>query len=105
MSSPSALFVCNDVIKDVVANAIMNKAADHANVTIDIAMVLEEIVHEDENNALESDVIANMAKDTIDEAVGQSGVEKRRRHTTGEEIVITADENVVAQVSYTTTYR
>ena len=47
--SPFALLICNDVIKDVAANVTINKAADHASVTTDIATVMEEIVHEDGN--------------------------------------------------------
>ena len=52
-------------------------------------------MHKDNNKALESDIIANMAEDTVYEAVGQSSVENDDEHTTGEKIVATADENVV----------
>ena len=83
----------------------MNKAADHASVTTDITTVVEEIVHEDGNKALEPDVIADMAEDLVDEAVGQSGVENDDRHGADEEIGTTADENMVEQVSHTTTHR
>ena len=75
VSSPSALLICSDIIKDVAADATMNKAANHDSVTTDIITVMEEIVHENENKALETDVIADMAEDTINEAVGQSSVE------------------------------
>jgi hypothetical protein len=33
---------------------------------MDIATVVEEIVHEDENKVLKSDVIADMAEDAVD---------------------------------------
>jgi len=59
VSSPSALFVCSDVIKKVAANATMNKATDHASFITDIVTVVEEIVHEDGDNALEFDVITS----------------------------------------------
>ena len=91
--SPPALFVCSDVIKDVVSDATMNKAADHASVTT----VVEEIMHEDGNKALESDIIANMAEDLVDEAVGQSGMENDDGHGADEEIGATANENMVEQ--------
>ena len=83
----------------------MNKAADHDNVITDIAMVVEEIVHEDGNKAVESDVKADIAEDIVDEAVGQSGVENDDRQASGKEIVAIGDENVVEQVSHTTTLR
>jgi hypothetical protein len=44
-------------------------------------------VHEDGNNALEPDVIADMAEDAVDEAIEQSGVKNDNRHAAGEEIV------------------
>ena len=47
-----------------------NKAADQTNVTTDIATVLEDIVHEDKNKAVESDVIADKVEGAVDEAVG-----------------------------------
>jgi hypothetical protein len=47
----------------------------------------QEIVHEDGNNALEPDVIADMAEDAVDEAIEQSGVKNDNRHAAGEEIV------------------
>ena len=102
---PSALLVCSDVIKDVAVDANMNKVADHANITTDIATVVEEIVHEDGNKAVESDVIADIAEDAVDKAVGQSNVENDDGHAMGEEIVTTCDENVVEHVSHTTTLR
>ena len=105
VSFPSALLVCNDVIKDVAADATMNKAEDHANVTTDIATMVEEIMHKDENKALESDVIADMAEDTVDEAVRQSSVENDDKHAGGERIVATADENVVEHVLHTTSHK
>ena len=83
----------------------MNKAADHSSVTTDIVTVVEEIVHEDGNKAMESDVKANIAEDAVDEAVGQSVVENDNGHAMGEETVATCDENVVEQVSHTTTLR
>ena len=102
---PFALLVCSDVIKDVAADATMNKAADHASVTTDIATVVEEIVHEDGNKAVEFDVIADIAEDAVDEAVGQSDVENDDGHAVGEEIVATCDENVIEHVSHITTLR
>ena len=102
---PFALFVCSDVIKDVAADATMNKAADQTSVTTDIATVVEEIVHEDKNKAVESDVIADIAEDIVVEAVGQSSVKNDNGHAADEEIVATGDENVVEQVSHTTTLR
>ena len=47
-----ALLVCSDVIKDIAADATMNKVADHASVTTDITTVVEEIVHKDGNEAV-----------------------------------------------------
>ena len=102
---PSALLICSDVIKDVAADATMNKAADHASVTIDIATVVEKIVHEDGNKAVESDVIAYIADDAVNETIGQSGVENDDGHAADEEIIAIGDENVVEQVSYTTILR
>ena len=99
------LFVCRGVIKDVAADATMNKTADHISVTNDIVMVVEDIVYEDRNKTLKSDVIADMAEDVVYKPVGQSGVENDGDHAAGEEIVATADENVVKQVSYTTTHK
>ena len=92
---PFALLVCSNVIKDVAADATMNKAADHANVTTDIATVVEEIMYEDGNKAVESDVIVDIAKVAVDEAVGQSGVENDDGHAADEKIVAIGDENVV----------
>ena len=83
----------------------MNKAADHASVTTDIATVVGEILYEDKNKALESNVIVDMAEDAIDEAVGQFGVDNDDEHATGEKIIATTDENVVEHVSHTTSYR
>ena len=100
-----ALVVCSDVIKDVASDATMNNAADHASVTTDITTVVEEIVHKDGNKTLESDVVVDMAEDLVDEAVGQSGVENDYGHGADEEIGATADENMVEQVSHTTTHR
>ena len=82
----------------------MNKAANHDRIITDIATVVEEIVHENENKILESDVIADMAEDAIDEAVGQFGVENDDGHAMDEEIVVIVDENVVEHVSYTTSH-
>ena len=83
----------------------MNKAVDRAIVTTDIATVMEEIVHEDGDKAMESDVIADMAEDVVDVAVGQSDVKNVDGHATGEEIVATTDENVVKQILHITTHR
>jgi hypothetical protein len=91
VSSPFALFVCSNVIKDVAADAIMNKVADHTNFTKNIATVVEEIVHEDRNKTLESDVIADITEDAVDKAVRQSGVENDDGYAAGEEIVATTD--------------
>ena len=105
VSSPFALLVCNNVIEDILADATMNKAAYHGNITTDIITVVKEIMYNDENKALESDIIVDMAEDVVDEAVGQSGVENDNGHAADEEIVATADENVIEQVSYTITHK
>jgi hypothetical protein len=89
--SSSTLLVCNDVIKNIAADATTNKATDHVSFTTDIATVVEEIVHENENKTLKSDVIVDMADDAVDEAVGQSGVEIDDGHVADKEIVATAD--------------
>ena len=94
VSSLSALIVCSDVIKDVTTYVTMNVVTDHANVSNDIVTLVEEIVHEDENKAEKSDVIANMAEDAVDETVGQSCVENDDGHAAGEKIVAIRDENV-----------
>ena len=94
VSSLSALIVCSDVIKDVTTYVTMNVVTDHANVSNDIVTLVEEIVHEDENKAEKSDVIANMAEDAVDETVGQSYVENDDGHAAGEKIVAIRDENV-----------
>ena len=99
------LLVYIDVIKDIVTDVIMNKVADHANITTVIATMVEEIVHEDVKKALKVNVIADMAEDVVDEAVGQYGVDNDDRHAAGEEIVVTADENVVEHVLHITTYK
>ena len=83
----------------------MNKATDHTNITTDITTVVKEIVHENGNNALESNVITDMAKDAVDEVIGHSGVENDDQHAAGKKIVATTDENVVEHVSHTTTHR
>ena len=41
VSFPTSLLVCSDVIKDVAADATMNKAEDHANVTTDFATMVK----------------------------------------------------------------
>lgn len=74
VSSPSALLVCIDVIKDVAVDVIMNKSTDHASNTTNIVTMVKNVVHEDRNKALESDVIVDMAEDAVDEVVGQSGM-------------------------------
>ena len=68
-----ALHVCNDGVKDVAADATTNKVADH--VTTDIATVLEEILHEDENKAMDSDIIIDMTEGVVYEALGQTMAE------------------------------
>lgn len=83
----------------------MNKAVDHANITTDIATVVKDIVHEVENKALKFDVIVDMTEDVVDETVGESGVENDDMHAADEEIIATADENVVEQVSHIITHR
>ena len=103
--SPSALLICSDIIKDVAADAMMNKAADYASITTDIATVVGEILYEDGNKALESNDITYMAEDAVDEAVGQFGVDNDDEHAVGEKIVATTDENVVEHVSHTTSHR
>ena len=103
--SPPALFVCSDVIKDVASDATIHKAAYQASVTTDITTVVEEIVHEDGNKALESNVIADMAEDLVDEGVGQSGMENDDGHGAAKEIGAIADENMVEQVPHTTIHR
>lgn len=89
VSSPSVLIVCSDVIKDVTTDVTMNVFTDHVNVKKDIATLVEEMVHEEAIKALESDVIADMADDVVDEEVGQSGVENDDRHAAAEEIIVT----------------
>ena len=74
VSSPSALFVCNDVIKDVAVDAIMNKLTDHASNTTNIVTMVKKVVHEYRNKALKSDVIVDMAEDAVNEVVGHSGM-------------------------------
>ena len=54
--------------------------------------------------SVESDVIADMAEDAVDEAVAQSGVKNDDGHWASEKIVGAADENVVDQVSYISTH-
>lgn len=54
--STSALLVGSNVAVDVAADATMNKAADHANVIIDINTVYEKIGYEDEKKSVEPDV-------------------------------------------------
>lgn len=76
----SALYVCSDGVKDVAANATTNKVADHANVTTDITTVVEEILHEDKNKAVDSDVIADMTENAVDKT-GHDG--KRQRECNG----------------------
>lgn len=83
----------------------MNKAVHHANITTDIATVVKDIVHEVENKALKFDVIVDMTEDVVDETVGESGVENDDMHAADEEIIATADENVVEQVSHIITHR
>lgn len=53
VASHSALHVCDDDVKDVTADAIMNKMEEHTTVTTDIATVVEEILHEDEIKAVD----------------------------------------------------
>jgi hypothetical protein len=96
--SHSVLFVCSDVIKDVTTDATIKKATDHANFTKDIAMVVEEIVHENGNKALESNIVVDMAENVVDQAVGQSGVENDDIHAADEKIVATADSR--ANIAY-----
>ena len=95
MPSPSALLVCSDIIKDFATDVIMNKKTDHTRVATNIAMVVEEIMHKDENKTLETNVIADMAEDAIHEEVGQPCVKNDVRHAKCEKIVTTTDENVV----------
>ena len=102
VSSPSALHVCNDGVKDVTADATTNKVANHAIVTMDIATVMEEILHENENKAVDFDVITDVTEGTVDEALRQAMAENNDGHATGKEIVATGDENVVEQVSHIT---
>ena len=73
--SPSALTVCSDIIKNFAADVSMNVITDYANITNDIAMVVEEIVDDDGYKAVESDIIADMVEDAVVEAVGQINVE------------------------------
>lgn len=70
VQSHSALLVCSDGVKDVAVDATTNKVTYHISVTTDIATVLEDIVHEDKNKAVESDVIADKVEGAVDEAVG-----------------------------------
>jgi len=45
-----------------------------------------------------------MVENVVDEAVGQSSLKNDDGHRAGEKIVAAADENVVDQVSHTSTY-
>ena len=102
--STSALFVGSDIVVNVAADATMNKAAEHPNFSTNIGTVVKKIGQEDGKKSVEPDVIADMAEDALDEAVAQSGVENDDGHRASEEIVGAANENVVDQVSHTSTY-
>ena len=104
MSSTSALLGGSDVVVNVAIDATMNKVADHANVSTNIGTVVEEIGHEDGKKSVKSDVIADMAEDAVVEAVAQSAMKNDDGYRASEEIVGTADENVVDQVSHTSTH-
>ena len=41
---PFEVFVCNNRVKDVAADATTNKVGDNANVSMDIATVVQEIL-------------------------------------------------------------
>ena len=71
LPSPYALHVCSDGVEDIAADAITNKVADHACVTTNIATVVEEILHEDGNKAVDSDVIHDLTEDAVKEAFGR----------------------------------
>lgn len=104
LSSSSTLIGCSNVIKDVTTDITINVVSDHDNVSKDIATLVKETVHEDAINAVESDVIVDMAEDIVDDAVGQSGVENNDGHAAAEEIVVTRNENVVDHVLHTLTH-
>ena len=80
----------------------VNKVADHANVTTDIATMEEEIL--DENKAMDSEGIVDLVKGIADKVFGHAMTEIDDGRTAGKEIVVTANENVVEQVSHTTTH-
>ena len=80
VSSPSALHVCNHGIKDVAADVTTNKVADHANVTMNIATVMKEILDEDGNKVVDSDVIVVLAESALDKALGQAMAENDDGH-------------------------
>ena len=101
MPSTSTLLVGSDVIFDVTADAILNKAADDVSVNTNIGMVGKDIVYEDEKKSVIADAFADMAEDAVDDAIVQSGVENDDGHGAGNEIVIAADDNVIDQVSQT----
>ena len=102
--STSALLVGSDVAVDVAPDATINKTADDVHVSTDIDTVVEKIGHEDGKKSVEPDVIGDMAEDVVDDAVAQSGVENDDGHGAGEEIIGAAEENVVDQVSHTSTH-
>ena len=97
VSSPSTLHVAGD--------ATTKKVADHASVTTDIATVVEEILHDDGNNAVDFDVILDLTEGAVDEAIRHVMTKNDDGHAAGEEIVAITDENVVKHVSHTTIYR
>lgn len=105
VQSHSALLVCSDGVKDVAVDATTNKVTYHINVTTDIATVLEDIVHEDGNKAVEFNIIVDILEGAVDEAVWKAMAENDDGHAAREEIVATVDDNVVEHVSHITTHR
>ena len=101
---PFVLHICSHGVKDVVAHASTNKVADHANITMDIATLVEKILYEDGSKTMDSDVIADMAEDAVDGAFVHVMVKNDNGHATNEKIVATSNENVVEHVLHTTTH-
>ena len=75
----------NQAIVDVISS---NKVADHASITTDIATVVEKILHEDWNKAIDSDGITDPTEGIADEAIGQAMMENDDMYATDEEIVL-----------------
>lgn len=68
--SYSTLHIFCDGVKEVVVDATTNKVAEHANVTTDFTTVVNEILYDNENKVVDSDVIADMTEGVTDEVLG-----------------------------------